>query len=70
MKGLHAPAEELGDLGQLLDPDDVESELLEGGGGPSAGNELEAELDEAAGEVVQAGLVVAGDEGSLSDGLA
>jgi hypothetical protein len=70
MQRLHAPSEELRDVGQLLDARYVVPDLRDGVGRSAARHELEAELDETGGELVEAGLVVAGDKGSLSDGLA
>src|SRR5439155_1622119 len=63
MKRLDAAAEHLGDARELLYPLDVEPDLvLEKIGRPTARHELEAELGQAAGELLQAGLVVDGDQ--------
>ena len=59
---LHAPAEQLGDVGQLLDGDDVDAELADVGGRASARDDLDPEVGEAAGEDVQPGLVEDRDE--------
>src|SRR5437867_3420422 len=63
MKRLDATAEHLGDAGELLNPLDVEPDLLlEEVGRPTARHELEAELGQTAGELLQTGLVVDGDQ--------
>ena len=57
VESLDAPAEELRDLGQVLDPLDVEALLGEMVGGAAARDELDAEVGEAAGELGEARLV-------------
>ena len=62
---LHAPAEELRDLRQVLDPRHLEAVLGQVVGRPAAGDDVDAELGEAAGELGQPGLVECGDEGAF-----
>ena len=62
MQRLHAPPEQLGELGDLLDARHRQALGLESGRGATARDELEAELVEAAGQLVEAGLVVDGDQ--------
>ena len=59
---LHAPAEHLGEAGDVLDRGHREPCLLESGRRPAARHELEAEVDEPACELDDAGLVVDGDQ--------
>ena len=54
---LDAPAEQLGDVGQLLDGDDVDAELGDVGGGAAARDDLDPEVGQPAGEDIQPGLV-------------
>ena len=54
---LHAPAEQLGDVGQLLDGDDVDAELADVGGRASARDDFDPEVGQAADEDIQPGLV-------------
>ena len=61
---LDAPAEQLGDVGQLLDGDDVDAELADVGGRASARDDLDPEVGQAAGEDVQPGLVEDRNEGA------
>src|SRR5437763_7135487 len=64
---LDAPAQHLGDAGELLHPLDVEPDfVLEKVRGSAACDELEAELCQAAGERLQTGLVVDGDQRAQS----
>jgi hypothetical protein len=65
VQSLHAPAEELRDLGQVLDPRHVEAVLGQVVGRPAAGDDVDAELGEAAGELGQASLVEGGDESAF-----
>jgi hypothetical protein len=63
VQGLDAAAEQLPDAGQLVDVLDVEADVaLEKRGRAAARDELEAELGQPAREVLQAGLVVDGDQ--------
>jgi hypothetical protein len=62
MQGLDAPAEQLRDLGQGLDPGNLEAVLGEMVGGPAARDDLDPELDEPLGELDEARLVEGGDE--------
>jgi hypothetical protein len=64
---LHAATEHLGHSGQLLDALDVEPDLgLEEVGGAAAGDQLAAELGEPARELLEAPLVVDGDQRAQS----
>jgi hypothetical protein len=54
---LHAPAHDLGEAGELLDPADVETGVAQGRRGPAGGDQLDAELAQTAREVDDAGLV-------------
>ncbi len=65
VQGLHAPAEELWDLGQVLDSSGFEPVLLEVVGGAAAGDELDSELVEPVCEVDEAFLVECGQQGAL-----
>ena len=65
VQGLHAAAEELGDLGQVLDPRGLDSVLLEVVGGAAAGDQLDAELFEPTRELGETFLVERGQEGAL-----
>ena len=63
VQGLDAAVEDLGEAGEVGDGaggDAGLGEVLEGAAGR---DDLEAERDEAAGEVGRAGLIVGGDEG-------
>src|SRR5437588_7127001 len=62
---LDAAAEQLGHLRDLLDPRHRNLHLLEVGARAAAGDDLDAELDQALGELVQARLVVDRDQGAL-----
>ena len=62
MERLHPPAEELGELRQLLHPGDDEPEALDVLRRTAARDELCAELDEPGHERVEARLVVDGEE--------
>ena len=62
VQSLHAPAEELRDLGQVLDPRHVEAVLGQVVGSPAAGDDVDAEPGEATGELGQPGLVEGRDE--------
>ncbi len=67
MEGLDPAAEHLCDTRQLLDPFDVEPDLvLQEVCGAAAGDQLEADLDQPARELLQAGLVVDGDQRAQS----
>ena len=59
---LHAAAEHLGHLGEVLDAGDGKPEPGDVAGGASARDQLDTEIVEAAGEVFEAGLVEDGDE--------
>ena len=65
VKGLDPALEALGEAGHLLHAGDRQSRLRDGGSGGAGGDDLDAGLDERAGEVHQAGLVVDGDEGAV-----
>ena len=65
VQGLHAPAEELGDLGQGLDPRGLDPVLLEVVGGAAAGDELDAEVGEPLRELGEAFLFERGEQGAL-----
>ena len=63
VKCLDAPAEHLGDTGELLDPLDVQAHfVLEEVRGAAARDELATEVGEPAREILQARLVVDGDQ--------
>jgi hypothetical protein len=62
MERLHAAAEQLRDLGQVLDQQRVDAVLGEVRGGAAARDELDAEVGEPARELGEAGLVVDGEE--------
>ena len=63
VKRLDAPAEHLGDTGQLLDPLDVQADfVLEEVCGAAARDQLATQVGEPAREILQAGLVVDGDQ--------
>src|SRR5262249_47195115 len=62
---LDTAAEELRHLRDLLDPRHRDAHLLEECARAAARDDLDAELNEALGEFVQARLVVDGDEGAL-----
>jgi hypothetical protein len=62
MQGLHPSTEHLGDVGEGVHRRDGEPELGDVGGCASTGHELDAELDEAGREPVEARLVEDGDE--------
>ncbi len=67
MERLDPASEQLGDAGDLLDALDVEADLgLEEVRRSAARDELEVELGQAARELLQAGLVVDGDQRSHS----
>ena len=68
VEGLHAPAEQLGHLRQLLDVRDLEAELLEVRRRAAARDQLEPEPGQAACELVEAGLVPDGDQGAHARG--
>src|SRR5262249_52208370 len=62
---LDAAPEQLPPLRDLLDPPHPDPPLLQAGARAAAGDDLDTELDQALRELVQAGLVVDGDEGAL-----
>ena len=62
---LDAAPEQLRHLRDLLDPRHRDAHLLEVGARAAARDDLDAELDQALRELVQAGLVVDRDEGAL-----
>ena len=64
VEGLDTSAEKLGDLGQLLDRDDVDAELGDVGGGPAARDDLDSEVGESTGEDIQPGLIEDRHEGA------
>src|SRR5262245_27486674 len=66
MQRLDSASEQLRELGQRLDPLDVQPTLLEVGRSTSARDELPAELRETGGELVEPGLVVDGDQSPQS----
>jgi hypothetical protein len=57
VEGLDPPAEQLGEVGQLLDRDDVDAELGHVSGGSPARDDLDPELGESTGKDIQPGLV-------------
>jgi len=57
VKRFHAPAEHLGDVGQLLDARDLDPALAQELGGSAARDELDVELLKPAREVLEARLV-------------
>jgi hypothetical protein len=63
VQGLDPPAEDLGESRLLLDERDRDAGLFQMRRGAARRNELDAALDEGAGEVGDAGFVVDGDEG-------
>ena len=65
VQGLHAPAEELGDLGQGLDPRGLDPVLLEIVGGAAAGDELDAKVGEPLRELGEAFLFERGEQARL-----
>ncbi len=59
---LHASSEQLREAGHVLDASHGQARPLEGCGRASARDELEPDLGQAAGEGLEAGLVVDGDQ--------
>src|SRR3954464_8044106 len=62
---LDAAAEQLRHLRDLLDPRHRDVHLLQVGARAAAGDDLDAQLNQALGELVKARLVVDGDQGSF-----
>ena len=69
VQGLDPSVEALGEAGQVLDLGHGQPQAGDGGGGPTGRDELDAGLGQATDEVLEAGLVVDGDEGT-ADGTA
>jgi hypothetical protein len=65
VESLDAPAEQLRELGQILDPLDLYSVLGEMVGGAAACDELDAEVGETASELGQPRLVEGREKGTL-----
>jgi hypothetical protein len=65
MQGLDPPAEQLRDLGQILDPGNLEAVLGEMVSGPTARDDLDPELGEALRKLDEARLVECGQKGPL-----
>ena len=65
VEGLDAALEALGEAGDVLDAGDGQAGGGDRLGGRAGGDDLDAGVDEGAGEVGEAGLVVDGDEGPL-----
>jgi hypothetical protein len=65
MQRLDPAAEQLRDLGQLLDARDLDAVLRKMVGGPAAGDDLDPELDEPRRELRQPFLVVGRNERAL-----
>jgi hypothetical protein len=65
---LDAPAEELGNVGQLVDRRDREAELGDVRSAPAARHEVDPEVGEPACELVETGLVEDRDERTLHQG--
>ena len=68
MEGLHPAAEQLRDAGHLLDARDRSPSSLDERRRAAARDQLDAQLVQAAGELLQAGLVEDGDEGAEDHG--
>ena len=66
---LDAPAEELGNVGQLVDRRDREAELGDVRGAPAARHEVDSEVGKPPCELVETGLVEDRDERALYQGF-
>ena len=68
VQGLHPPVEALGEAGEVLDLGDRDPGVGDPGGGRAGGHQRDPGVVQAAGELLQTGLVVDGDQGPRGPG--